>query len=104
MPFLKREAPNCDWCPYKKNCFYAFLEANDAKKTWREMRLANVFKPGEVIYHEGTLPQSVYVVCKGKAKVYKSSRSGHQLITRVESPGDLLGQITLLAKDGPYTG
>jgi CRP/FNR family transcriptional regulator len=50
------------------------------------------------------MPQGVYVVCTGKVKIYKSSRTGQQLTTRVESPGDLLGQITMLAEDGPYTG
>jgi CRP/FNR family transcriptional regulator len=104
MPFTKRDAPNCDWCPYKRNCLYELLTTKEAKKAWREMRLANTFKSGEVIFHEGTMPQAVYVVCKGKVKIYKSSRTGQQLITRVESPGDLVGQITLLAKEGPYTG
>ena len=103
MPFSKREAPNCEWCLYKKNCLYDLLGTKEAKKAFREMRLANAFKAGEVVYHEGTQPQSVYVVCTGKVKDYKSSRSGQQLITRIESPGDLLGQIALLAKEGPYT-
>ena len=104
MPYSRREAPNCDWCPFKKNCFYELLGTKDAKKSWREMRLANAFKRGEVIFHEGSMPQGVYVVCTGKVKIYKSSRTGQQLTTRVESPGDLLGQITLLADEGPYTG
>ncbi len=104
MPYSRRDAPNCDWCPYKKNCFYELLGNKDAKKAWREMRLANAFKRGEVIFHEGSMPQGVYVVCTGKVKIYKSSRTGQQLTTRVESPGDLLGQVTLLANDGPYTG
>lgn len=104
MPYSRRDAPNCDWCPYKKNCFYELLGNKDAKKAWREMRLANAFKRGEVIFHEGSMPQGVYVVCTGKVKIYKSSRTGQQLTTRVESPGDLLGQVTLLADDGPYTG
>jgi CRP-like cAMP-binding protein len=104
MPFSKREAPNCDWCPHRKNCLYNFLGTTQTRKAWREMRLANSFKSGEVIFHEGTNPQGVFVVCTGKVKIYKSSHTGHQLITRIESPGDLLGHITLLAKDGPYTG
>ncbi len=104
MPYSKREAPNCEWCPYKKNCFYELLGTKEAKKSWRDMRLANAFKRGEVIFHEGAMPQGVYVVCTGKVKIYKSSRTGQQLTTRVESPGDLLGQITMLAEDGPYTG
>lgn len=104
MPFSRREAPNCDWCPHRKNCLYDLLGTKEARKAWREMRLAGPFRAGEVIFHEGTQPQGVYVVCKGQVKIYKSSRAGHQLTTRVEGPGDLLGQITLLAKDGPYTG
>ncbi len=104
MPYSKRDAPNCDWCPYKKNCFYDLLGTKESKKAWREIRLANPFKRGEVIFHEGAMPQGVYVVCTGKVKVYKSSRTGQQLTTRVESPGDLLGHVTLLADEGPYTG
>lgn len=104
MPFSRREAPNCEWCPYRKNCLYDLLGTKETRKAWREMRLAGAFRPGEVIFHEGTLPQGVYVVCKGQVKIYKSSRAGHQLTTRVERAGDLVGQVTLLAKEGPYTG
>lgn len=103
MAFSRRDAPNCDWCPHRKNCFYDLLGTKEAKKAWREMRLANPFRRGEVVFHEGTMPQCLYVVCTGKVKVYKSSRTGQQLTTRVESPGDLVGHVTMLADDGPYT-
>ena len=75
MPYSKRDAPNCDWCTYKKNCFYDLLGSKESKKAWREIRLANPFKRGEVIFHEGAMPQGVYVVCTGKVKIYKSSMS-----------------------------
>ena len=104
MPYSRRDAPNCDWCSFRKNCFYELLGNKDAKKAWKDIRLANAFKRGDVVFHEGAMPQGVYVVCTGKVKVYKSSRTGQQLTTRVESPGDLLGHVTLLANDGPYTG
>jgi CRP/FNR family transcriptional regulator len=104
MAYSKREAPNCDWCQYRKNCFFDLLGTKESKKAWKDIRLAHPFRAGEVIFHEGTQPQGVYVVCTGKVKVYKSSRTGQQLTTRMESGGDLLGHITLLAKDGPYTG
>jgi CRP/FNR family transcriptional regulator, polysaccharide utilization system transcription regulator len=104
MPYSKREAPNCDWCQFRKNCFYELLGTKDSKREWREMRLANPFKAGEVIFHEGTQAQGVFVVCTGKVKIYKSSRTGQQLTTRMEQGGDLLGHVSLLAKEGPYTG
>ena len=104
MPYSKRDAPNCDWCPARKNCFYELLNTKEAKKAWKDIRLAHPFKRGEVVFHEGAMPQGLYVVCTGKVKVYKSSRTGQQLTTRVESPGDLLGHVTLLADEGQYTG
>ena len=104
MPFSKREAPNCEWCLARKNCLYELLGTKEAKKAWKDMRLAHPFKAGEVVFHEGTMPNGAYVVCTGSVKIYKSSRTGQQLITRIEKPGDLLGQVTLLAQEGAYTG
>ena len=102
MGYSKKEAPNCDWCPYKKSCFYELITDKQSKRAWREMRLANRFKSGETVFYEGEQPRGLFVVCKGKVKIHKSSRTGQQLITRIESPGDLLGHISLLAQ-GAYT-
>ncbi len=103
MPYSKKEAPNCDWCRFKKNCFFDLIGTKEAKKAWKDMRLANRFRPGEVIFYEGETPRGLFVVCDGRVKVYKSSRTGQQLTTRIEAPGDLLGHITLLAQ-GAYSG
>lgn len=103
MAFSKKEAPNCDWCPFRKNCFYELLDDKASKKQWREMRVANRFKPGDTIFYEGEKTNGVYVICTGKVKIYKSSRTGQQLLTRIESPGDLLGHISMLA-GWPYAG
>lgn len=105
MSYSHRNAPNCDWCAHKKNCFYDLLGDREAKKAWREIRLTSDFKRGEAIFHEGATAQGVYIVCTGAVKIYKSSgRTGQQLTTRVESPGDLLGHVAWLADEGPYTG
>jgi CRP/FNR family transcriptional regulator, polysaccharide utilization system transcription regulator len=103
MAYSKKEAPNCDWCPHRKNCFFELIGTKESKKAWKEMRVANRFKPGEVVFYEGEQPRGLFVVCTGRVKIYKSSRTGQQLTTRVESPGDLLGHISMLAQ-GPYTG
>jgi CRP-like cAMP-binding protein len=97
MGFSKKEAPNCDWCKFRKNCFYGLLEDKPSKKTWREMRVANRFRPGETLFYEGEKPSGAYVVCTGKVKIYKSTRTGQQLLTRLEAPGDLVGHISMLA-------
>jgi len=70
---------------------------------WRDMRIANRFRPNETIFYEGENPTGVYVVCTGKVKINKSSRTGQQLLMRIESPGDLVGHISTLA-EWPYAG
>lgn len=103
MPFSKKEAPNCDWCSFKSNCFYALLKDKQSRKHWKDMRIANRFKAGDVIFYEGEKPQGLYVVCTGKAKIFKSSRTGQQLVTRIEKPGDLLGHRSMLSGEN-YSG
>ncbi|MBI4056077.1 MAG: Crp/Fnr family transcriptional regulator [Elusimicrobia bacterium] len=102
MAFSKREAPNCSLCPYQKNCLFSYLDKS-SQKEWKEIRIANRFRKGETIFHEGENPPGLYVVCTGKAKIYKTSRTGDQLLTRVEEPGDLLGHRSLLAQEN-YSG
>lgn len=103
MPFTKKDAPNCDWCPYRSNCFFDLLSDKQSKAEWKDMRLANRFRAGEAILYEGDKPRGLFVVCTGKVKIYKSSRTGQQLVTRIESPGDLLGHRAMLAEDS-YSG
>ncbi|MFA5140057.1 MAG: Crp/Fnr family transcriptional regulator [Elusimicrobiota bacterium] len=103
MGFSKKEAPNCDWCKFKSNCFYELLNDKASKKEWREMRIANRYRPGEAIFYEGETPGGVYTICSGKVKIYKSSRTGQQLLIRIEKAGDLLGHISALA-EWPYAG
>lgn len=96
MGFTKKDAPNCFWCPYQKNCLFSYLD-KPSKKEWKEMRIANRYKKGETIFREGEKPSGLYVVCRGRAKIYKTSRTGEQLLTKIEAPGDLLGHRALLS-------
>ena len=104
MAFSKREAPNCDWCPHRANCFFELLADKESRAAWKSIRLANRFRPGEIIFYEGDKPGSVFVVCTGKVKIFRSSRTGQQLVTRIESPGDLCGHRPVLAGDTYYAG
>lgn len=102
MGFSKKEAPNCDWCPYKKQCFFSSLDRS-AQKEWKEIRVANRFNDEETVFYDGERPQGLYVVCSGKVKVAKTHPGGQQLITRILAPGQLVGQRSLLAGEN-YSG
>ncbi|MFA6093397.1 MAG: Crp/Fnr family transcriptional regulator [Elusimicrobiota bacterium] len=96
MGFSKRDAPNCELCPARKNCLYELLD-RDSRKEFKDIRIANRFRSGEVIFYEGEKPSTVYVVCTGKVKIFKTSRTGQQLLLRFEQPGDLVGHVSLFA-------
>lgn len=102
MGFAKRNAPNCDACRYKKNCFFWSLN-REAQKQWKDLRTANTFRDGDVVFYDGEKPAGLYVVCSGKAKIFKTSRNGQQLIMRIAGPGQLLGYRSMIAEEN-YSG
>jgi CRP/FNR family transcriptional regulator, polysaccharide utilization system transcription regulator len=50
----------------------------------------------DVIYTDGDSAQGLYLLQKGKVKVYKSHELGKDLITRMLQPGDFFGYMALL--------
>lgn len=50
----------------------------------------------DVIYSEGDTCQGVYVVLKGKLKVYKSHDLGKDLILRVRGKGEMIAYVSVL--------
>lgn len=50
----------------------------------------------EMIYSEGDSPAGLYLLTKGKAKVYKSHELGKDLIIRMLHEGDFFGYLALL--------
>jgi CRP-like cAMP-binding protein len=54
------------------------------------------FKKKETIFTEGDTANSLYLLNKGKVKVYKSHEIGKDFITRLLQPGDFFGYLPLL--------
>jgi CRP-like cAMP-binding protein len=53
------------------------------------------YKRGEIIYHEGDQSDSLYIVSKGKIKIYRLSESGKEQLVRILTPGDFTGELAL---------
>jgi CRP/FNR family transcriptional regulator len=56
-------------------------------------------KKDDLIYSPGMEPNEFYILCEGKVKVYRSSKSGKEQIIRIPAIGDFLGELALF-KDG----
>jgi CRP-like cAMP-binding protein len=54
------------------------------------------FRKKDVLFTEGDTPQGLYLLNKGKVKIYKSHELGKDLITRLLQAGDFFGYLPLL--------
>jgi CRP/FNR family cyclic AMP-dependent transcriptional regulator len=55
------------------------------------VRVAQHYPRGSVLFREGQQPRGVHVLCEGRAKVSIASAEGKTLVLRIAEPGDLLG-------------
>lgn len=53
------------------------------------------YKKGEVLYREGDTSDSLYIVSKGKIRIYRLSESGKEQLVRILNPGDFTGELAL---------
>lgn len=67
------------------------------------IKTCQVYKKGEVIFHEGGIPHGVYCVKYGKIKIFKTGIEGRDQIIRFAKGGDMLGYRSLLSNE-KYNG
>lgn len=53
------------------------------------------FDKGETIYRPGQQSDSLYIVSKGKIRIYRLSESGKEQLLRILQPGDFTGELAL---------
>lgn len=54
-----------------------------------------MYKKGEMIYHAGDESDSLYIVSRGKIKIYRLSESGREQLMRILTPGEFKGELAL---------
>jgi CRP/FNR family cyclic AMP-dependent transcriptional regulator len=70
--------------------------------TLEELSIARSYPQGTPIFHEGDDPGQTLVLKDGRAKVTLLSATGREVILGFAGPGDLLGELSVLA-DRPRT-
>src|SRR5690625_7340256 len=51
-----------------------------------------IFQKGEIIYHEADPLEYLYIVHRGRVKIYKLFESGKEQLLRILEPGEFLGR------------
>jgi len=98
----KREYKICNlckgrYCAHKVSIFSVLTEEQLAKLTEKIMH--KNYKKGQVIFFEGDISDKLYVINRGKIKIFKYTREGKEQILYILSEGDFVGDLSLLKKD-----
>lgn len=102
MVVARTSAPDCLACKARTSCFFAAELDGKPLKDFMGRRVANTYRKSQIIFNEGTPAYGLYVVDKGRVRVFQSDQRGHQLTVHVANPGELVGNIALLSGEG-YT-
>jgi len=54
-----------------------------------------IYKPRQVVFHEGTPAGGLYILCHGAVKLYQADRFGREHILAIAAPGDVLGEMPM---------
>ena len=71
------------------------ISAADLDDLLRHMQ-ARTFAKGEFIFRAGQPGQEIYLLRRGRVKLYRVSESGREVIMRMGAPGELFGLIDVL--------
>jgi CRP-like cAMP-binding protein len=71
------------------------LPGSDLKMFKEHLRLQKIRK-GTELFHEGNYPTGVYILKRGKVKIYQNSPDGGEQIIYIYGPGEMFGYRPLL--------
>jgi CRP-like cAMP-binding protein len=84
----------CDQCTVRDLTCIADLPAENIGE-FQNCAVSGLYKPRQVVFHEGTPAAGLYVLCHGNVKLYQSDRFGRDYIVDVAMPGAILGELGL---------
>ncbi|NLM36443.1 MAG: Crp/Fnr family transcriptional regulator [Clostridiales bacterium] len=92
---------NCLKCTGKycvsKVYIFSTLKEEDFRKI-SEVIVTRKYKKGQILFFEGDVEDKLYIVNKGKIKVYRYNKEGREQILYILSDGEFIGDMSLLKK------
>jgi CRP/FNR family transcriptional regulator len=82
----------CENCAIRDTGIIADLPVEKLDE-FRACSVTAIYKPRQVVFHEGTSACGLYILCHGAVKLYQSDRFGRDHILGVAGPGDVLGEL-----------
>ena len=97
----KIEVPPCEKCGNLSLSIFCSLSKPEMAQM-AHAKSFNLYKKGQVIFYEGNMPQGLYCIYSGKAKIHKLGDDGKEQIVRLAKKGNVLGYRALLSSDNYF--
>lgn len=95
---------HCEACEARKDSIFSGLCAHKLNDL-NELKSANTYKKGQILFHEGTRPMGIFCINSGKVKIYKLGSDGKEQIIHIAGSGDVLGYKAMLSEESyPVSG
>jgi CRP-like cAMP-binding protein len=91
--YVERE---CSVCLVKSSNCFAKLASEDITYI-SSYKSSTVTKRGQIIFHEGRIPQGVYCLNEGKVKIYRLGNDGKEQVVRIVTPNSFFGLRALIS-------
>jgi CRP/FNR family transcriptional regulator len=88
----------CQNCGIRNDSVFGGLCAHTVS-TINGYKSTNVYRKGQILFHEGTRPLGVYCINKGKIKLYKLGNEGKEQIIQLAKQGDILGYRAMISEE-----
>lgn len=89
---------HCEDCQARHGSVFSGLCAHKLADL-DEIKSSNIYKKGQILFHEGTRPMGIFCINKGKVKVYKLGADGKEQIIQIAKEGDILGYKSMLGEE-----
>ena len=63
--------------------------------------LIRSYAPGELLFSEGTSCEGLYIISKGRVRIFKTSPAGREQVLAIEGPGSSIAELPVF-DGGPY--
>jgi len=95
---IPAKSHDCNSCPMRERSLLRDVEKQSIDEVM-ERKHCNVYRKGDVIFHEGNYPMGLFCIFSGKIKLYKTNEQGKEQIIRLAKSGDPLGYRSLIANE-----
>jgi CRP/FNR family cyclic AMP-dependent transcriptional regulator len=67
-----------------------------ARRRLSEVAIDRTYKKGQLIFYQGDLGESLFIVAEGTVKVFVTSEDGDEMVLVTLGPGDIFGELAVI--------